>query len=83
MPEAQYERLERATAELQAPFALVDLDAMWANAEDLERRAAGKPIRLASKSVRCRSLQERVLAARGVVACWAWVRGHPRRLPDR
>jgi D-serine deaminase-like pyridoxal phosphate-dependent protein len=56
-----YARLERATAGLEAPFALVDLDAMRANAEDLERRAAPKPIRLASKSLRCRALQERVL----------------------
>jgi D-serine deaminase-like pyridoxal phosphate-dependent protein len=60
-----YERLERATAGLEAPFALVDLDAMWSNAEDMERRARGKPIRLASKSVRCRALQERVLARPG------------------
>jgi D-serine deaminase-like pyridoxal phosphate-dependent protein len=65
MSEDSYERLERATAELQAPFALVDLDAIWANADDLERRAAGKPIRLASKSLRCRALQERVLARDG------------------
>jgi D-serine deaminase-like pyridoxal phosphate-dependent protein len=60
-----YERLERATAGLQAPFALVDLDALGANADALERRAAGKPIRLASKSLRCRALQERVLARAG------------------
>jgi D-serine deaminase-like pyridoxal phosphate-dependent protein len=60
-----YERLEHATAGLEAPFALVDLDAMWINAEDMERRARGKPIRLASKSVRCRALQERVLARPG------------------
>jgi D-serine deaminase-like pyridoxal phosphate-dependent protein len=65
MAEEPYERLERATADLQAPFALVDLDALWANAEDLERRAARKPIRLASKSVRCRALQQRVLARHG------------------
>lgn len=58
-------RLERATAGLEAPFALVDLDALWANAADMCRRAAGKPIRLASKSVRCRSLQRRVLASDG------------------
>src|ERR671930_2638371 len=60
-----YERLERACADLDAPFALVDLDALWANAADMERRAAGKPIRLASKSVRCRELQRRVLARDG------------------
>ena len=63
--EQAYARLERATAGLQAPFALVDLDAMWANAADLESRAGSRPIRLASKSVRCRALQERVLAREG------------------
>jgi D-serine deaminase-like pyridoxal phosphate-dependent protein len=63
--DAAYARLERATAGLQAPFALVDLDALDANAADLERRAGAKPIRLASKSVRCRTLQERVLARDG------------------
>ena len=57
-----YERLERATEGIEAPFALVDLDAMWANADDMLRRAAGKPIRVASKSVRCRPVLERILA---------------------
>lgn len=65
MADHAYARLERATAGLQAPFALVDLDAMWGNAADMERRAAAKPIRLASKSLRCRVLQERVLARDG------------------
>jgi D-serine deaminase-like pyridoxal phosphate-dependent protein len=65
MSEALLKRLERATAELEPPFAVVDLDAFWRNAADMERRAAGKPIRLASKSVRCRALQERVLARSG------------------
>jgi D-serine deaminase-like pyridoxal phosphate-dependent protein len=58
-------RLEAATADLEPPFAVVDLDAFWRNAADMRRRAAGKPIRLASKSLRCRALQERVLAAEG------------------
>lgn len=58
-------RLEAATADLEPPFAVIDLDAFWRNAADMERRAAGKPIRLASKSVRCRALQERVLARPG------------------
>ncbi|MBW3594145.1 MAG: amino acid deaminase/aldolase [Actinobacteria bacterium] len=58
-------RYDRATAELDPPFAIVDLDAFWSNSSDLRRRAAGKPLRLASKSVRCRSLQERVLASDG------------------
>ncbi len=63
--DAAYARLERATAGLEAPFALIDLDALLANAADLERRAGAKPIRLASKSLRCRPLQERVLARAG------------------
>jgi D-serine deaminase-like pyridoxal phosphate-dependent protein len=65
MVDGEHARLERATAELQAPFALVDLDALSANAADMERRAASKPIRLASKSVRCRALQQQVLARDG------------------
>ena len=57
---AQHARLERATAHLDAPFAVVDLEAFDANAVDLLRRAAPKPVRLATKSVRCRALQDRV-----------------------
>jgi D-serine deaminase-like pyridoxal phosphate-dependent protein len=63
--DAEHARLEEATAGLRAPFALVDLDAFDANAADMERRAGGKPLRLASKSLRCRALQERVLARPG------------------
>ena len=55
-PAGEYERLERATDGLDPPFALVDLDAFWANAADMLRRAGGTPIRVASKSVRCRAL---------------------------
>jgi D-serine deaminase-like pyridoxal phosphate-dependent protein len=76
-------RLELATAELDPPFALVDLDAFWANAAEMERRAAPKPIRLASKSVRCRALQERVLQRPGFAGTMAftlpealWLAGH-------
>lgn len=58
-------RYDRATAHLDAPVAIVDLEAFDANADDLVRRAGGKPIRLASKSVRCRTLLERVLAREG------------------
>ncbi|MFE7117546.1 amino acid deaminase/aldolase [Streptomyces sp. NPDC057654] len=58
-------RFDRATAHLDAPVAIVDLAAFDANAADLTRRARGKPIRVASKSVRCRALLERVLARDG------------------
>ncbi|MFC4015469.1 amino acid deaminase/aldolase [Nonomuraea purpurea] len=59
------QRYDRATAALEAPFAVLDVAAMRANAADLVRRAAGKPIRVASKSVRSRAILERVLAMDG------------------
>ncbi|MFF7332201.1 alanine racemase [Streptomyces sp. NPDC008150] len=58
-------RYDRATAHLDAPVAIVDLEAFDANADDIVRRAGGKPVRVASKSVRCRALLERVLARDG------------------
>ncbi|NRQ35243.1 amino acid deaminase/aldolase [Nonomuraea sp. NN258] len=64
-------RYDRATAALEPPFAILDLAAMRANAADLVRRAAGKPIRVASKSVRSRPVLERILAMdgfRGIMA---------------
>jgi D-serine deaminase-like pyridoxal phosphate-dependent protein len=57
------ERLHAATADLDPPFAVVDLDAFDANAADLLRRAGATTLRLASKSVRCRALQRRALDA--------------------
>jgi D-serine deaminase-like pyridoxal phosphate-dependent protein len=59
------DQLERATAHLDPPFAVVDLAAFDANAQDLVRRANGVPIRVVSKSLRCRHLIERVLARPG------------------
>ena len=52
-------------ADVEAPFAFVDLDAMAANAQDMVRRAAGKPIRVATKSVRCRAILDRALDEEG------------------
>lgn len=60
-PEARLERYATAFAGLDAPFAFVDLDAMWSNSADMLRRAAGKPIRVASKSLRCRALLQAIL----------------------
>jgi D-serine deaminase-like pyridoxal phosphate-dependent protein len=51
-----FDRYARLTAGLDAPYAVIDLDAFGRNADDLVRRAAGTPIRIASKSVRCRAL---------------------------
>jgi D-serine deaminase-like pyridoxal phosphate-dependent protein len=85
VPEPDRARLDAATAGLEPPFAVVDLDAYDANAADLLRRAGGKPLRLASKSVRCRALQDRALDAgfRGQL-CFTlpealWLAGHGAR----
>ncbi|MBF6436689.1 alanine racemase [Nocardia cyriacigeorgica] len=56
-------RLHAATADLEPPLAALDLAALRANAADLVRRAGGVPIRVASKSVRCRAVLEEVLGA--------------------
>ncbi|NRQ48427.1 amino acid deaminase/aldolase [Aeromicrobium stalagmiti] len=60
-----YDRLLAATSSLDTPFAVVDAPALWSNADDLVRRAAGVPIRVASKSVRVRSIVEQTLARDG------------------
>lgn len=57
-----YEELERIFAGVDAPFAFVDLDAMWSNGREMLARAAGTPIRVASKSLRCRPLLAQILA---------------------
>lgn len=57
-----YQHLLTATAGISTPLAIVDADALWANADDLARRANGVPIRVASKSVRVRSIVQRTLA---------------------
>ena len=72
----------------------IDLDAFDANAADLLRRAGGVPLRLASKSLRVRALQDRALsgrirrdallhAARGALAGGARLGRSGRRLPHR
>ncbi|TDE33125.1 amino acid deaminase/aldolase [Actinomadura sp. 6K520] len=66
------DRYDAATAGIEAPFAVVDLAAFRANAAGLVRRAAGKPIRVASKSVRCRPLLEDVLAMDGFAGVMAF-----------
>jgi D-serine deaminase-like pyridoxal phosphate-dependent protein len=70
--EKQRHRFDLATEDLDPPLALLDLDALDANADDLVRRAAGKPIRVASKSVRSRDVLRRVLARPGFAGVLAY-----------
>jgi D-serine deaminase-like pyridoxal phosphate-dependent protein len=81
--ERSYEELERIFAGVDAPFAFVDLDAMWSNAREMLARAGGTPIRVASKSVRCRSLLAAMLdepGFRGLMTFTLpeslWLHGH-------
>ena len=84
-PTEAYERYEEIFKDVQAPFAFLDLDAVWSNAADMLRRAQGKPIRIASKSVRCRPVLERLLdldrGFQGVLSftlpemLWLWEQG--------
>ncbi|HVW41615.1 MAG TPA: amino acid deaminase/aldolase [Amycolatopsis sp.] len=56
---------DQATKDLDPPLAVIDLDAFDANADDILRRAGGTPVRVVSKSIRCRYLIDRVLAKPG------------------
>lgn len=64
--------LQAATEHLDPPYALVDLDAFDRNAAELVRRADGKPIRVASKSVRSRELIRRALSRPGYAGVLAY-----------
>lgn len=84
-PTEAYERYEQVFSDVRAPFAFLDLDAVWSNAADMLRRAQGKPIRIASKSVRCRPVLERLMdldrGFQGLLTftlpetLWLWERG--------
>ena len=71
-----WSRLNDAVAKqgvpLPTPVFVVDLDAFDANADDLVRRAGGKTIRVASKSLRIPALIGRALAHDGVQGVLAY-----------
>lgn len=70
--EQTYRHYRQAFAGYEMPFAYVDLDLFDRNIVDVVRRAGPKTIRIASKSIRCVPLLERILAAdpkfRGIMA---------------
>jgi len=84
-PLEAYERFETTFGGRQAPFAFLDLDAVWANAADMLRRSRGKPIRVASAAIRSRPVLERLLdldpGFQGTLTfslpetLWLWERG--------
>jgi D-serine deaminase-like pyridoxal phosphate-dependent protein len=64
--------LTAATAHLDPPLVALDAHALRANAADLVRRAGGKPVRVASKSVRCRTVLDLALATPGFAGVMAY-----------
>ncbi|HEY8076564.1 MAG TPA: alanine racemase [Labilithrix sp.] len=65
---ADWSRYRRAIRGETMPLALVDLDALEANVAHLVRAADGKPIRLATKSVRAPALMRHIVdAANGAI----------------
>ncbi len=64
-PDQLKARYDGAVHGIPAPLAILDMAAVHTNAADLVRRAHGTPIRLATKSLRVRSLIEQVVAMPG------------------
>ncbi len=64
-PARYWPRLSAVTGHLPAPVAVIDREALRYNAMDLLVRAGGLPIRVASKSVRVRSVLDAVLKLPG------------------
>lgn len=71
-PDSYWPALTDATAHLEAPLAAIELDALRHNVHDLRRRAAGTPIRVASKSVRSRTILDAVTALEGYAGVLAF-----------
>lgn len=70
-PDRFWASFDEATRDHPAPVVALSVEALSRNAHDLLRRAGGLPIRVASKSVRCRAVLDAVLALpgyRGVLA---------------
>jgi len=61
-----------ATAGIPGPLAVVDLEGFEANARDLLARAQGTPVRVASKSLRVRSLIDKALVSPGFAGVMAF-----------
>ncbi len=61
-----------ACAELSAPVAVLNVPALSFNAGSLLRRAGGKPIRVASKSIRSKDVLRAVLAQEGYAGILAF-----------
>ncbi|SDZ35384.1 alanine racemase [Herbiconiux ginsengi] len=64
--------LTEATADREPPVAVIGLEALRHNARSMLQRAGGTPIRVASKSIRVRAVQDAVLALPGYAGVLAY-----------
>lgn len=71
-PESYWPAMTAATAHLDPPLAAIGSDALAWNAADMLRRASGKPIRVASKSVRVRGVIESLVRRDGFCGVLAY-----------
>lgn len=71
-PDVFWPSLSAATTRLDPALAVLHLPALRHNTHDMLRRAGGKPIRVASKSVRVRSVLDAVLALPGYAGVLAY-----------
>lgn len=77
-----YETYRTALADTPLPAAFVDLDALAANIETVQKRASGVRVRVASKSVRCRAILERVTDADGIGGLLCYTGREAKHLAD-
>ncbi|MBD8043465.1 alanine racemase [Arthrobacter sp. Sa2BUA2] len=71
-PGTYWPSLSAAVAHLDAPVAVLGLDALRFNARDLLRRAGGLPLRVASKSIRVRAVLDALLELPGFSGIFAF-----------
>jgi D-serine deaminase-like pyridoxal phosphate-dependent protein len=71
-PAKYWTSLSQATADLETPLGAISVEALSSNVHAMLARANGKPIRVASKSVRVRSIIEAVLKVPGYAGVLAY-----------
>jgi D-serine deaminase-like pyridoxal phosphate-dependent protein len=78
----EYETYRAALADTPLPAAFVDLDALEANIGTVRERASGVRVRVASKSVRCRAVLDRVTDADGIRGLMCYTGREAKHLAD-
>jgi len=78
-----YESYRAALSGRRLPLAWCDLDLLDENAAAIAARASGLPVRIATKSVRCRAVLERLLARDGLRGLMCFTAGEAAFLSER